>query len=236
MARLRARAAELRARAASRLSAVPWWWLLGAVLLFGLTWWVAGTDALQRRVTSIFTLGLLLVTAWYATMTRDMAIEMRRSREQESRDRAREKSEGAALNCLEAVRRARRQIPKSVSDTDREVFSRLHADLEDHAPFIRDDEELRDHLQALGQVAWVASFDNEQLRREALDRAVVVLRFREMARATEHAVVSYVRGEPRGEWHWDTTGEHGMRAVFPQAAEAGAWIRRVARAQPRDEG
>jgi hypothetical protein len=203
---------------------------LGVVLLAGIAVALLKVDI--ERATALLTYALVLVTLWYAKHTRDMALEMKTSRDAESERRLRDKSETAAMQCLAVLRDADRSFRTlGAAGVPREIFRELHRELRNHAVFLRD-ELLRDHVDACAEVAFVAGFDEAALRMERLRGGIVALEASSIADATRRSLERYLREEPQPSLHWHKGTENGQSINYPTHGDAASWIRERAKAEP----
>lgn len=183
----------------------------------------------------LLTFALVAITAVYVWHTSRMADRMdeqlsamREQQRHADETRLREKSERGAYDCLNALEGFLAEYEsRPPAAVDREAFVTARLKLRRAAPLVHD-RHVRDHLDSFMEVAFVGTFDAEQVDRERLDGGTVRLVARDMARRLTTVLHAYLAEDPIPENAWMRDGGDGYGDRFPPSAEAASWIRRYA--------
>lgn len=182
------------------------------------------------------TAALVLVTGVYVWHTRRMADRMddqlaaiREEQQLGEAARLREKSDRGAYRCLDAIQELLAEYEgRPPAAVDPAAFERAKLELQRSSPLVHD-REVRSYLDAFREVAFIGSFQPEQIEREGLDAGLVRLIARDMASRLTTVLHSYLSERPIPNSVWMRDGDDGHGDRYPDPPNVASWIRGASR-------
>jgi hypothetical protein len=177
----------------------------------GSDWSFVSAESLQATAALI----LVVVTAYYAKMTRDlarstsdMAGAMAASHERAEALRRRERTERAVISALDALRS--QALGVGAGYVDQGLAQRIRHILMFESALV-DDVEVRNRMRACSNVAFVAGWSDEGIAHERTNRAQISVRLQSIATTTRETLEAYLMERPPPEWV-DMPEEPGAQA------------------------